>query len=161
MNLDAYRLVRWNNWFYEGLGGFLQSSEQGIVRQTTFGGGVGRYLKNSNLARISVLAGFAGQNTEYQQNISSQDLAFGLIAAKVQFFRFNKTNGDLNAQFLPALNEPNRVKFNLNATYYVKLAGNLSWNVSFYGNWDSQPPDSLSSSDYSSSSGLSWTFGNK
>jgi hypothetical protein len=31
--------MRWDNWFYEGLGGFLQSSEQGIVRQTTFGGG--------------------------------------------------------------------------------------------------------------------------
>jgi hypothetical protein len=53
------------------------------------------------------------------------------------------------------------VKFNLNATYYIKLTGNLSWNVSFYGNWDSRPPDGLSGSDYGSSSGLSWTFGNK
>jgi hypothetical protein len=53
------------------------------------------------------------------------------------------------------------VKFNMNATYYIKLTANLSWNVSFYGNWDSRPPDGLSSSDYGSSSGLSWTFGNK
>jgi hypothetical protein len=36
--------MRWDNSFYEGLVGFLQSSEQGIVRQTTSGGGVGRYL---------------------------------------------------------------------------------------------------------------------
>jgi len=49
----------------------------------------------------------------------------------------------------------------MNATYYVKLTGNLSWNVSFYGNWDSRPPDGLSDSDYGSSSGLSWKFGNK
>jgi Protein of unknown function, DUF481 len=161
VDLDAFRLMRWDNWFYEGLGGFLQSSEQGIDRQTAFGGGVGRYLKNSNLARISVLAGFAGQNTEYQQNISSQNLATGLIAANLQFFHFSKTNGNLNAQFLPAINEPNRVKFNLNATYYIKLAGNLSWNTSFYGNWDSRPPPGLAGSDYGSSSGLSWTFGNK
>jgi len=33
-------------------------------------------------------------------------------------------------------------------TYYVKLIGNLSWNVSFYGNWDNQPPASFSGSDY-------------
>jgi Protein of unknown function, DUF481 len=161
LDLDAFRLLRWNNWFYEGLGTFLQSSEQSIVGQTTAGGGVGRYLKNTNLARISVLAGFVGQNTNYQQNIDQQNLASGLIVAKLQFFRFNKTNGDVTAALLPVISEPGRVKFNMNATYYIKLTGNLSWNVSVYDNWDSRPPDNLSGSDYGSSSGLSWTFGNK
>jgi len=126
LDLDALRLMRWNNWFYEGLGTFLQSSEQGINRQTSFGGGVGRYLQNNNLARISVLAGFSGQNTEYQQDIASQNLASGLIAANLQFFRFNKTNGNLNAILMPVLSDPGRVKFNMNAAYYIKLTGNLS-----------------------------------
>jgi uncharacterized protein DUF481 len=161
LDLGAYRLMRWNNWFYKGLGGVLQSSEQGIIHQTTFGGGVGRYLKNSNLARISVLVGFAGQNTAYQQDIASQNLAFGLVAANLQFFRFDKTNGSVSAILMPGISDPNRVKFNLNASYYIKLTGNLSWNVSVYDNWDSKPPDGLSGSDYGSSSGLSWTFGNK
>jgi hypothetical protein len=49
----------------------------------------------------------------------------------------------------------------MNSTYYVKLTGNLSRNVSFYGNWDNRPPTNLSGSDYGSTSGLSWTFGNK
>jgi hypothetical protein len=161
VDLDVYRLLRWNNWFYEGLGGFLQSSEQGIERQGTFGGGIGRYLKNNNLARVSVLGGFAGQNTQYQGNIATQNLASGLIGANLQFFHFNKTNGNLTAALMPTIADPGRVKFNLNATYYIKLTGNLSWNASFYGNWDSRPPPGLSGSDYGSSSGLSWTFGNK
>lgn len=161
LDFDAFRLLRWSNWFYEGLGVFLQSSEQAISGQITGGGGIGRYLKNTNLARISVLAGFAGQNTEYQQNIGPQTLASGLIGAKVQFFRFDKTDVDVTTVFLPVISQPGRVKFNMNATYYLKLTGNLSWNFSFYGNWDSRPPDSLSGSDYGSSSGLSWTFGNK
>jgi hypothetical protein len=160
-DFDAYRLMRWNNWFYKGIGGVLQSSEQGIIRQTTFGGGVGRYLKNSNANRISVLAGFVGQNTAYQQNIASQNLAFGVVAANLEFFRFNKTNGSVTSMLMPGISEPSRVKFNLNATYFIKLTGNLSWNVSVYGNWDNQPPAGLSGSDYGSSSGLSWTFGNK
>ena len=161
VDLDVYRLLRWNHWFYEGLGGFLQSSEQRIERQSTFGGGVGRYLKNSDLARIWVLGGFAGQNTDYQGNIASQNLASGLIAANLQFFHFNKTKGNLTAALMPTIGGPGRVKFNLNATYYIKLTGNLSWNASFYGNWDSRPPPGLAGSDYGSSSGLSWTFGNK
>ena len=161
LDLDVYRLMRWNNWFYAGLGGILQSSEQGIVHQTTFGGGVGRYLKNSNVARISVLAGFSGQNTAYQQHIVAQNLASGVVAADLEFFRFDKTNGSVTAVLMPGISDPNRVKFNLNATYYIKLTGNLSWNISVYGNWDSRPPPGLSGSDYGSSSGLSWTFGNK
>jgi len=161
VNLDAFRLLRANNWFYEGLGIFLHSSEQGISRQVTAGGAIGRYLKNTNRARISVLAGFAGQNTGYQQNIVQQNTASGLIAANVQFFRFNKTNANVTAVLLPVIAQPARVKLNMNATYYIKLIHNLSWNVSFYGNWDSQPPSGLSGSDYGSNSGLSWTFGNK
>jgi len=161
LDVDYFRLLRWNNWFYEGLGTFLQSSEQGITRQGTYGGGIGRYLKNTNSARISLLAGFAGQNTDYTQATASQSLAAGLIAANLQFFRFNKTNGNLAAAFLPDISEPGRVKFNMNASYYIKLTGNLSWNVSFYGNWDNRPPDGLPGSDYGSSSGLSWTFGNR
>ncbi|MGB8889242.1 MAG: DUF481 domain-containing protein [Candidatus Korobacteraceae bacterium] len=161
LDVNAFRLMPWNNWFYEGLGNFLQSTEQGIVRQGTYGGGVGRYLKNTNGARIALLAGLAAQNTDYRQNIPAQSLASGLIAANLQFFRFNKTNGSVDAIFLPIISQPGRVKFNVNATYYIKLTGNLSWNFSFYGNWDSRPPDGLSSSDYGSSSGLSWTFGNK
>jgi hypothetical protein len=39
LDVDAFHLLRWNNWFYEGLGIFLQSSEQGISRQTAGGGG--------------------------------------------------------------------------------------------------------------------------
>ena len=29
LDLEAFRLLRWDNWFYEGVGTFLQSSEQG------------------------------------------------------------------------------------------------------------------------------------
>ena len=108
--------MRWNNWFYAGLGGILQSSEQGIEHQTTFGAGVGRYLKNNNVARISVLAGFSGQNTAYQQHIVAQNLASGIVAANLEFFRFDKTNGSVSAVLMPGISDPNRVKFNLNAT---------------------------------------------
>ena len=161
LDVGVFRLLRWNNWFYQGLGSFLQSSEQGISSQTTAGGGIGYYLKNTNRARISVLGGFVGQNTQYHQNIAPQNLASGLIAANLQFFRFNKTNANVTTLLLPVISEPGRVKFNMNATYFLKLTGNLSWNVSFYGNWDSRPPGDFSGSDYGSSSGLTWTFGNK
>ena len=164
LNFGSSRLLPWNKYFYAGLGSFLQSSAQGITLQTTIGGGLGRYFKNTNQSKISVLGGLAWQSTNYQPTVvplGTQNLAAAVIAANFSFFRFNKTNLTATATLFPDLTEPGRVQFTTNTTYYVKLIGNLSWNVSFYGNWDNRPPAGFSGSDYGSSSGLSWTFGLK
>jgi hypothetical protein len=164
LQLSASRLLRWDNYFYAGLSNFLQSSEQGIHLQTTLGGGVGRYFKNTNNSSISLLGGLAWQNTAYNANIGPQgqhNILATAIAAEVKLFKFSKTNLNVAAILLPALSQPGRVQFNTNVSYYVKLFSNLKWNVSFYGDWDNRPPATFSGSDYGSSSGLSWTFGNK
>jgi hypothetical protein len=162
VTLGAMHLLPWNNWFYGALGGFLRSDEQGINHQITLGGGIGRYLKNTDRAQISLLGGLAWQGTSYMQSvvpIGTQNVAAALIAADVKLFRFNKTNLNVTATLLPAVSEPGRVYFSTNATYYIKLTGHLSWNVSLYANVDNRPPGNLPGSDYGSSSGLSWTFG--
>jgi len=164
VDLSAMRLLPWNNWFYSGTGDFLQSSVQGIDLQTTLGGGIGRYLRNSNQASLYVLTGFAWQNAQYRTYTvrqGAQNAAAGLIDSELKIFRFKKTDLDISALVLPGISEPGRIRTNLNASYYIKLFSDLSWNVSFYGNWDNQPPPTLSGSDYGTSSGLSWTFGNR
>jgi hypothetical protein len=162
LDVSAFRLLPRKNWLYAGVADFLQSSEQTITLQSTLGGGIGRYLKNTNRAKIMVLGGAAWQSTDYGSSVvsgSQQNLAAALIYASAQFFRFSKTNLDLNATLLPALSDPGRVRFNTNVSYYVKLFSDLKWNISFYGNWDNRPPPGLSGSDYGTSSGLSWSFG--
>ncbi len=70
VNLSAYRLMQRNNYFYSALGGFLQSSVQGIKLQTTLGGGVGRYFKNSNRVRLSVIGGLVWQSADYTASVA-------------------------------------------------------------------------------------------
>jgi hypothetical protein len=164
LDFSSSRLLPWNNYFYAGLGSFLQSSTQGITLQTIMGGGLGRYLKNTDQTKISVLGGIAWQGTNYQPSIVSvgnRNLAAAVVSANVNLFQFSKTNLSVTATLLPALSEPGRVHFTTSEAYYVKLFSNLKWNVSFYGNWDNRPPPGFSGSDYGSSSGLSWTFGLK
>jgi hypothetical protein len=156
--------LRWDNWFYQGIGIFLQSSEQEIDLQGTLGGGIGRYLKNTNNSQIYLLGGLAWQDTAYQgtaQPIANQNLAAALFAGQMRFFRFNKTSFDLGAIVLPALNQPGRVHVNMNTSYYIKIFSDLTWNISFYGNWDTRPPANFSGADYGTSTGLGWTFGNR
>jgi len=162
VNAQVTHLLPWNNYFYGGLGSYLQSTEQGINRQLVFGMGVGRFFKNTGRTTISVLGGAAWANTHYRPEvvpIGTQNVATALLAADVKLYRFNKTSLNLSATLLPAVSQPGRVYFNTNASYYIKLFGNLSWNISFYGNWDNRPPGHLPGSDYGTSSGLTWTFG--
>jgi hypothetical protein len=163
-SLYARHLLQWNNWFYTGVGAFLQSSEQNINLQSNLAGGIGRYLKNTNHATIAVAGGMAWQNTNYSQSADlhgSQKVAAAMVAANVELFKFDKTNLTIQGSVFPALSEPGRVYNNVNLTYYVKFFGNFTWNFSFYGNWDNQPPPNSAGSNYGASSGLGWTFGNK
>jgi hypothetical protein len=164
IDLSTMRLLPWNNWFYSGTGNFLQSSVQGIDLQTTLGAGVGRYLRNTNQASLYVLGGLAWQNAQYktyEAGQGAQNAAAALLTADLKVFRFKKTNLDVSAVLMPGISEPGRLRTNVNASYYIKLFSDLSWNLSFYGNWDNQPPPGLAGSDYGTSSGLSWTFGNR
>jgi hypothetical protein len=158
-------LLPWNNWFYTGLGNFLQSSEQEIDLQSNFAGGIGRYLKNTNRATILVFGGLAYQNTRYSQTPAfpqaTQNTAAGMVGGVLELFKFNKTNLTINGSVFPAISQSGRVYTNLDATYYLKFYSDFTWNLSFYGNWDSQPPHNFSGSNYGMSSGLGWTFGNK
>jgi Protein of unknown function, DUF481 len=162
--LQAKRFLGAGNYFYAGLGTFLESSVQRISAQGGLGVGFGRFLKNTNHARITLLAGVGWLTTDYASPeipVNSQNVGVGVIAADVSLFKFKKTNFSATVSLFPAFSNPYRGRKYLTsrASYYLKVARNLSWNFSFYGNWDSAPPDNFAGSDYGSSTGLSWTFG--
>jgi hypothetical protein len=164
INVTAQRLLRWNNWYNMGLADFLQSSEQGIALSSTFGGGIGRYFKNTGHTTFTVMAGPAWQRINYQPATghgTSENVTSGLIGTNLKLLYFDKTTLTVNAYLFPAISDLGRLHFNLNTSYYVRLRGNLKWNITFYGNWDNRPPAGFSASDYGSSSGVSWTFGNR
>jgi len=163
VDLNSQHLARWNNYFYSGLAEILQSSTQDINRQTTLAGGIGRYLMRSNRSTWTLFGGIGWQNTDYSSAttvlIPDQNLATAVLGSELKIYRFKKTNLDVSAYLFPALSEPGRLRFNTNVSYYLKLFSNLKWNVTFYGNWDNNPPPTLSGSDYGTTSGVTWTFG--
>jgi hypothetical protein len=163
-DLTTYRLLPWKDFFYAGTGGLLQSSVQGIQRQTELGGGIGRFFKNTNRVRFSVMGGLGWQRTNYvpgAQTQRLQNVPVGLILSNLQVFSFKRTTLSVSGSLAPALAQQDRLFSKIDASYYLKVFGKLDWNFSFYGSWDTQPPARLQSSNYGTSTGLSWTFGNK
>jgi len=164
IDTSAFHLMRWNNWYYKGAADFLQSSEQGIDLQATFAGGVGRYLKNTNHTAITLTGGIAYQRISYAQSVvvaPSENVTSAWFSGQVKMFRFDRTNLTITASMLPALSDLGRVHFNVNSSYYIKIWSKLHFDISFYGSWDTQPPPTFSGSDYGTSMGLNWTFGNR
>lgn len=161
--LTAYRLLPWKNYYYAGTADFLQSSVQGIQRQTEFAGGIGRFLINNNRAQLTLFGGAGWQTTHYvpsDEPHESQNVAVAVISSDLNLFIFKKTRLTINGSVLPAVSGPGRLFAKVNASYYLKVFGKIDWNLSFYGNWDTRPPANLPSSDYGTSTGLSYSFGN-
>ena len=83
------------------------------------------------------------QNTNYsptEESEGTQDILALLVNSSLRVVTFSKTNLDVTVSALPALSEPGRFFFNTNASFYVKLWSNLTYNLSFYGSWDTRPP---------------------
>jgi hypothetical protein len=164
MDLGAYRLLSRTNYFVAASAGFLQSSVQEIERQTILAASLGRFLKNTNRVRLTVQGGLGWQRTIYtpsEEGPHRQDIGVALISSNLQAFSFKKSRFDLTGSVVPAVAPSGRLFSKVNFSYYLKLFGKIDWNLSFYGNWDTQPPAHLPASDYGSSTGLSYTFGNK
>jgi len=164
LNASFLHLMRWSNWFYSGFASGLQSAEQQISLQTNLGGGFGRYLKKSSNVRASLTGGLVWQATTYEASVttaSSEDMIGLMLMGNLNFVQFKRQSLNLRVNAIPSINELGRFYFNTNASYFLKLFGEVNWNLSFYGNWDTQPPSGTSGSDYGLNSGLSWTFGNQ
>jgi hypothetical protein len=162
LGVAAYRLMPWENYFYSTFGGILRSSTQGIDLQTRWGLGAGRFLKNTNRVRFSVILGPVWQRSKYRPEIvpvGTQTVYGAAILTDLNIFLFKKTNLSAKGTVAPALSDLGRVFADMDVSYYWKIFGNFSWNVTFYGNWDTAPPPTFTGSDYGYSSGIKWTFG--
>jgi hypothetical protein len=163
LDSSIYRLLSRNNYFLAGSAAYLQSSVQGIQNQTTLGFGLGMFLKNTNQMRFTLLGGLAWQRTNYilPETNGTQNIGAVLVNSRLEAFRFKKTRLAATVNLVPALTDRGRLFLNTDVAYFLTILGTLDWNFSFYGSWDSRPPAHLPGSDYGSSTGLSWSFGNR
>lgn len=148
-------------WYYTGGAEFLQSSQQGINIQTTIGAGFGRFVRDTNFARVAVTGGLAVQQTRYESSTGRQSPPNALSAmfnGDLHLFRFKKSTFDLTASVLPDLTEVGRVRAYANSAYSIQLINNLWFKISFYGAWDNRPPEAFPGTDYGMSSGVSYSF---
>jgi hypothetical protein len=163
-DVEGYRLLGRKKYFWAGSAGLLQSSVQGIERQSNLALSLGRYLKHSNRIQWTVLGGLGWQRNQYEPEVTLQrvqNIGVAVFSTTVDAYVFKKTRVDVSASYLTALTDWGRNFYRTNMSYYFKLFGKIDWDLSFYGSWDTRPPANLPGADYGSSTGLRWSFGNR
>jgi hypothetical protein len=161
LSLNITRQLRSPRNFYAGLAEFLQSDQQQLSLRTTIGGALGHVFSSTNNSFVNGYGGVVWNREHYSSGATvapTGDSAELVLGTQLNFFRFKTTNILATANVYPSMTDPGRVRFDLNTSLKLRIAKDLYWNFGYYLNVDSRPPQSLSKTDYGSTSSLGWTF---
>lgn len=146
-----YRLV---------FGGYESNDELSLDYRVSLGGGVGRYFIDTNQSNLN--ASFSLQALEERSNEGdTQESAEAVLTLAYSRWRFDTP--ELNLQFdtslYPSLTESGRVRADTNARLRWEIVGDLFWDLSAWGSYDSDAVEtSAGEFDWGITTGLGWDF---
>jgi len=149
------------NWFIPAIAQFQSSSEQSLDLRTSFGGGIGRYLKRTNRTVLFVTGGLVGTRERYDPIKTDQPKRSSLEAVGgigYTTFRFDKTRFDTTFLVFPSISDPGHYRTDLRTNLRFNIVGDLYWTANFYANYDNRPPMGTSAGDYGLTTGIGWSF---
>ncbi len=161
LRLMGTRQLRSPRNFYLGFTEFLQSDEQQLDLRTTLGGAVGHVFRRTNSSLIAAYGGGVWNRERYSSEATvgqTGDSAEAILGTQLNFFKFKTTNYLIDARLYPSLTDLGRTRFDLNASLKLRIAKDLYWQLGYYLNVDSRPPQGLPKTDYGSTSSLGWKF---
>lgn len=160
-NVDGYyRLFLADRWFYQGLASVNGNQDLGVDLRATLGGAFGRFLVQSSRQELAAYGGL-GVTEEYDVDESGRTEAEALLGMQYSFFSFDAPDASLDATFnvIPSLTQWGRVRGEADLTTNYEIIDDLSFSVTFYGSYDSDPPPSANSqSDFGVTTSLGYSF---
>jgi hypothetical protein len=139
----------------------LHSEQQELSLRSTFGGGIGRRLLQTEHTRLAVIGGAAYTHESYSANasgIQERSNAEALFGLRFSTFRFKTLTIGSNLSVYPSLSDPGRARFVTNGDLKIELIRNLYWSFRAYENFDNKPPVNAPRNDFGASSSLGWSF---
>jgi hypothetical protein len=150
-----------DKWFTAGIADFLNSRQQELSLRSTFGGGLGRRLLQTEHTRLALIGGAAYTHETYSPHAAGSDErsnAEAFVALRFSTFRFRTLMIGASSSIYPSLSDPGRVRFVTNADLKIELVRNLYWKFHAYENFDNLPPVNAPRNDFGTSSSLGWSF---
>jgi hypothetical protein len=149
-----------DRYFWESFGSFENSSELDLNLRTLAGGGVGRYLVQTNRADWVLGGGLAYSNENYTGGETFNSLEAVLTTSfSIFHYDFPETDVSGSLSVLPSLTKAGRYRSEADLSAKYEFVDDLFFELRVYGSYDSQPPtDVTEKSDYGFVTSLGYTF---
>jgi hypothetical protein len=152
---------RKNRWFSAYLLNFESNDELGLNLRTSIGGGLGRYLIQSNTSELALAGGLLGTAETLAGDVSSQENIEGLLGLNYSRYIYDDPTVDLSIglSVFPSITDSGRTRAQFDINLRWELIADLYWDMSYYNTFDSDPPSgTTSTSDYGVVTSLGWSF---
>ena len=160
-----------NRRFNSFLLGFESNDELGLKLRSSFGGGFGRYLIQTNTSELSVIAGVLGTSESFttpltetglDETSSHEQNIEGLLGVEFSKFIFDDPKVDMSFKLsvFPSITDSGRYRAQFDANIRRELIEDLFLNLNLYDSYDNDPPSSAaeSTNDYGIVTSLGWSF---
>ncbi len=150
-----------NEWIAAGLFSVLKSNQQDLKLRSTYGGGLGRRLIQTDRTSLLAIGGLAYNHENYVPQPGTEPVgsnAEALLGLTFNTFRFKTLNLNSQALLFPSLSEPGRFRLTSQSNLRIELMRNFNWNLQVYENYDTRPPVNAPKNDLGLTTSLGWTF---
>lgn len=154
-----YQRFRGNRWYTEWFTNWERNDELGILSRYTAGGGLGRYIVQSNRNEFSLAAGINATRELYTGDTEQTTTAEG----RIQFRYLHRSiepdaSATITSNVYPTLDDLSDYRAETDVTFRREIIEDLFLDFTLYHSYTSEPPEGASSSDYgaTTSIGYSW-----
>ena len=153
-----YRYLFYKDWALDPSINFLSSTEQKLELRSSLKLGIGKYILRKSYGYWGVGAGVNRNMEQFSNDTPDRDSWEGFFGTEVNLFDVKDLDFFAKATAFPSITENGRwrvdmnfnVKYDLPLDFYVKL--------DFTMNYDNQPADEASETDYVLQLGFGWSW---
>jgi sRNA-binding regulator protein Hfq len=158
----AYRRFRSGKvWDPVGLAQIERNDQLGIRRRRTAGGGMARWLVDTNERRLSFAGGLVTSSEDAVDVEGKESSLEAVVDFDLDWFRYENPEFDISAHLMvfERLSGSSRTRGNLDVDFRWELLSDFDWGFSIYYSFDSNPETvGAENTDYGVVTSLGWDF---
>lgn len=149
-----------DRWFIPGTGRFEQNSDLGLKLRSAVGGGLGRFLVQTNRTRLTAAGGVVvNREVPYDEEPTVNTEA--ILASSYSFFTYDtpKTNITAGVVAFPSLSDFGRIRTELDVSVHREIVKDFTIGATAYNSSDNRPADAeADTNDFGFTLSVGWLF---
>jgi len=155
------RFIGDRNWDPQGFGAIERNDQLGLDRRATVGGGMSRWLTDTNSKRINFTGGVVFTRENEAEAVETNENLEGVVGLTLDWFRYDNPELDvaMRLTLFQRFSDTNRTRGNLDVDLRWELINDFFWGFSLYYSFNTEPTGvDTSREDYGIVTSIGWSF---